>query len=140
MYYKEITLLISEHLLVEGVYTQLNNITFLCWYCFDNNLHQNCIHLFIKKIGVGTAYSNSAICDEFLSNISTKALKKHHILCPICTFLVEIKCKFNAHFGWKINESRISCNGGMFQLAYINHLNSILTSVVVERPLRVQEV
>ena len=34
-------------------------------------------------------------------NISTKALKKNNIQCPIFWFFfVQIRCKFNAYFGW----------------------------------------
>ena len=38
---------------------------------------------------------------NLVSNISTIAPIKHHIQCPICTFLVQIKCKFNVHFCWE---------------------------------------
>ena len=43
------------------------------------------------EIGAETAPSNDAIWD-----------KKHQrktIQCPICTFYVQIRCKFNSHFG-----------------------------------------
>ena len=59
---------------------------FECRKCY---LAQICI--IILKIGTGSAPSNGAIWNEF---------SEHHIQCAICTFLLQIKCRYNANFGW----------------------------------------
>ena len=36
----------------------------------------------------------------------TSAPKKHNMQCPICTFMLQIRCKFNAHFGYELFQSK----------------------------------
>jgi hypothetical protein len=55
---------------------------------------------FIKEIGAKTGLSNGNILNEIVTKISTNAPKNQHIQCIICKFLVQIKPKFNALFGW----------------------------------------
>ena len=48
-----------------------------------------------------TAPSKDVIWDEFSDQHQTRAPKKHDIQCPLCPFLMLIRFKFNAHFGWE---------------------------------------
>ena len=48
----------------------------------------------------GIAPFNSAIWDEVSSQTQHQSIKRHHNECPICTFLVQIRCRYNAHFSW----------------------------------------
>ena len=61
---------------------------------FGTNLHyiwyKFCI--IIKRINTGTASSNGANWNEFNEH---QSIKKHHLQCLICKFLVQIR------FGWK---------------------------------------
>ena len=52
---------------------------------------------------------------NLVSNISTKASKKHHLSCQISSFLVQIKCIFNVHF---------SCSSS-FKIWYENEILTI---------------
>ena len=56
----------------------------------------------IFKICAGTTPSKVNFGTNLVSNMSTEAPKKDHIQCPICTFVVHIRCKFYAHFGWEV--------------------------------------
>ena len=70
---------------------------------FDIRVIQNlksqiiwCKFSIIIEMYARTALSNCAIWDKF----SSKTSKNLHILCPIRTYLVQIRCRFNAHFVW----------------------------------------
>ena len=52
----------------------------------------------IEEISAGTVPFNGVIWDEFSEATSTP--KKNDVQCPISTFLVQIRCTFNAQFGW----------------------------------------
>ena len=57
--------------------------------------------LIILKDWAGTALFDGAIKHEFSEQHKHLRTKKAPYSVQICTFLIQIKCKFNAHFDWE---------------------------------------
>ena len=68
---------------------------------FGGNMHYNWPNIkHCQKIYAIFAPFTGPISDEFSEQHQHH--KKHHIEFPICILLVQIWCKFDAHFGWEI--------------------------------------
>ena len=65
----------------------------------------------ILKIGAKTSPSNGAIWDEFSEQRYHQIIKKHQFYSSISTFSMQIRCKFNAQFGWVIGLDHFYWNG-----------------------------
>ena len=77
---------------------------------FGTNQNYICFkfNITIQKINAGTASSKGAIWNEFSSNISIKALKRAPYKMLNWHFLVQIRCRFNAHLSWAIWNKRLN--------------------------------
>ena len=59
--------------------------------------------MIIKQITTGPAPSKGAIFDESSKKHEYKSLKKTIFLMPYWNFLVQIRCRFNAHFNFEVD-------------------------------------
>ena len=90
----------------------MNNIAcslfmLVLFWQFTLNLHfwckcgANLMHIFLKEIGSRTAPFIGAFLDELSQQHQhQRPKKKHPNQYQTCTFLVQIKCNFNAYLGW----------------------------------------
>ena len=71
-------------------------------------------HAFKAKILCGVGELRNLV-KNLVSNINTKASKKHHIECLNSTFLRQISCRFNEDFSW-VKVSKIFSELLLFKL------------------------